>query len=300
MVAICLKLFSARAVRQIKQNFKTGLYVVATPIGNMRDITLRALDILACADLVLCEDTRVTRKLFSHHGLATPLQTYHEHNGEKMRPKVIARLAKGEVIALISDAGTPLISDPGYQLISNVRHEGFDVIAVPGASSPIAALSIAGLPPDKFMFFGFLPPKTKARQKALLEVRDLCATLIVFESAHRLASLLADIHHVLGDREVAVCRELTKKFEQVKRARAENLIAYYQGAGAPKGEIVVLIKGAHGQDAKWDADELRGALVLALVKVGTKKAADEVAELSGWSRRDVYQLALKLQNEAST
>ena len=275
----------------------TGLYVVATPIGNARDITLRALDVLAGADVVLCEDTRITSKLFSLHGLTTPLLAYHEHNGAKIRPKILDRLAAGQAVALVSDAGTPLISDPGYQLVAAVQAAGHEVVAVPGPSSPVAALSISGMPSDRFLFAGFLPPKSKARQTSLSELADIAATLVLFESARRLPALLADIAEVMGDREVAICRELTKKFEEVRRGGAVALAAHYAAAGPPKGELVVLVRGRGAQDHVWEKDAVVAALRERLSVSGTREAAEAVAKLSGWRRRAVYQLALEVQDQ---
>lgn len=277
--------------------FSSGLYVVATPIGNARDITLRALDVLAAADIVLCEDTRITGKLFALHGLKTPLQAYHEHNGEKIRPKILARLSEGQVVALVSDAGTPLISDPGYQLVTAVQAAGHEVVSVPGPSSPIAALSIAGMPSDRFLFVGFLPPKSKARQTSLTGLADFAATLVLFESARRLPALLADIETVLGDRDVAICRELTKKFEEVRRGPVSRLIADYAREGPPKGELVVLVRGRAAEELLWDKDAVMQALSLQLAHAGTREAAASVAATSGWRRRDVYRLALDLQEK---
>ena len=274
-----------------------GLYIVATPIGNARDITLRALDVLTSADVVLCEDTRITGKLFSLHGLATPLLAYHEHNGAKMRPKILKRLSAGHAVALVSDAGTPLISDPGYQLVSAAQAAGHDVMTVPGPSSPVAALSISGMPSDRFFFAGFLPPKSKARQNSLSELSDIPATLVLFESARRLAALLADIVTVMGDREVAICRELTKKFEEVRRGPATALAAHYADAGPPKGELVIIVRGRGAQEHLWDRDAVMEALAEHLSASGTRDAADAVAALSGWRRRAVYQLALELQTD---
>ena len=296
-VAICFKLFIAENMQVRNSKLAPGLYIVATPIGNARDITLRALDVLTSADVVVCEDTRITGKLFSMHNVSTPLKAYHEHNGEKMRPKILAHLNDGQAVALVSDAGTPLISDPGYQLVAAVREAGYEVFSVPGASSPVAALSIAGMPSDRFLFVGFLPPKTKARQGALSNIGDIAATLIVFENAKRLAALLSDIYNVLGDRDVAVCRELTKKFEEVKRGNASGLAAHYQETGPPKGEIVVLIHGRSDADVLWEKKDVERALIIHLEASGTRQAADEVAALSGWRRREVYQLALESQSE---
>ena len=306
MVAILAKLFFVKHMQEISNTVSlrpdmiaAGLYVVATPIGNARDISLRALDVLAGVDVVLCEDTRITKKLFALHGLSNQMQAYHEHNGDKMRPKILNWLAAGKSVALVSDAGTPLISDPGYPLIVAARAAGANIVSVPGPSSPMAALSIAGLPTDKFMFLGFLPPKKTARQKALQDVASLSATLVLFESAKRLSALLGDIDHILGAREVVVCRELTKKFEEVVAGTAADLQAQYNEKGPPKGEIVVLIKGA-GALAAWSKAEVEAALLAQLPEKGTRRAADEVATLSGWARREVYQLALAMQSAAST
>ncbi|MGC6475965.1 MAG: 16S rRNA (cytidine(1402)-2'-O)-methyltransferase [Parvibaculales bacterium] len=302
MVAISAKLFFVKNMQEIPntdflqgETIAPGLYVVATPIGNARDISLRALDVLAGVDVVLCEDTRITKKLFALHGLSNKMQAYHEHNGDKMRPKILGWLAEGQSVALVSDAGTPLISDPGYPLIVAAREAGAKIVSVPGPSSPMAALSIAGLPTDKFMFLGFLPSKKNARQKALQDVVSLSATLVLFESAKRLTALLGDIDYILGARQVVVCRELTKKFEEVVAGTAAGLKAQYEASGPPKGEIVVLIKGAEALE-KWSKAEVETALHTQLPEKGTRRAADEIAILSGWPRREVYQLALAQQN----
>src|SRR5215475_6614350 len=185
-----------------------GLYIVATPIGNLRDITLRALDVLAAADLIACEDTRITRRLLDHYGIATPLTPYHEHNAVAARPKLLARLADGAALALVSDAGTPLISDPGFKLVRAAREAGHPVSVLPGASAVLAALAVGGLPTDRFFFEGFLPPKQAARQKRVTALANIQATLVLFESGSRLASTLADLAATLGPRDAAICREL--------------------------------------------------------------------------------------------
>src|SRR5262245_38123197 len=204
-----------------------GLHLVATPIGNLRDVTLRALEVLAAADVIACEDTRVTRRLLDHYGIATPLTPYHEHNAAAMRPKILARLAAGEALALVSDAGTPLISDPGFKLVREAAACGIAVFAVPGASSVTAALSIGGLPTDRFLFMGFLPPKSAARQAALAEVKDLAATLLILEAPSRLAASLADLAQVLGPRPAAIAREMTKLHEEVRRGTLAALSESY-------------------------------------------------------------------------
>ena len=200
-----------------KSGLAPGLYVTATPIGNAADISLRALDVLRGADLVLCEDTRVTAKLFAIHGIGTRTAPYHDHNAAEMRPRVLARLAAGEAIALVSDAGTPLISDPGYKLVREAVEAGHPVTTLPGASSVMAALTLAGLPTDRFFFAGFLSAKQEARRKELAELAAIPSTLVFLESANRLAASLADMAVALGPREAAVARELTKKFEEVRR-----------------------------------------------------------------------------------
>ena len=279
-----------------KSALDAGLYIVATPLGNARDITLRALDVLGAADLILCEDTRTSSKLLMLHNIKTPSTAYHEHNGQKMRPKILARLAEGQRIALISDAGTPLISDPGMKLVRDARAADYKVLAIPGASAPIAALSIAGLPSDRFTFAGFLPPKQAARRAALGELKAARGgTLVVFEAARRLTDLLADIEMVYGASEVCVARELTKKFEEVQRGTPAALRAHYDAA-KPRGEITVLIAPP---DVKApDADEIDAMLRDAMTTLSRRDAVQAVADLSGQSRRAIYARALELgQND---
>lgn len=272
-----------------------GLYVTATPIGNLEDITLRALRVLEGADVVLCEDTRVTAKLLSAYGIKADLVAYHDHNAARVRPQVLERLAKGEAVALVSDAGTPLISDPGYKLVAEARAAGAKVHVVPGASSVPAALSIAGLPTDRFLFAGFLPPKSAARLKALEELRPVRASLVFFEGPSRLAAALQDAAAVLGPREAAVARELTKLHEEVRRGTLNELAAHYEEAGPPKGEIVIVIAPAADDGASAiDVDE---ALRAALKSGSVKDAASEVAEMTGRPRREVYARALELAKD---
>ncbi|MGH6725024.1 MAG: 16S rRNA (cytidine(1402)-2'-O)-methyltransferase, partial [Pseudolabrys sp.] len=205
-----------------------GLYLVATPIGNLRDIGLRALETLAGADVIACEDSRVTRKLTEHYGIATPLTSYHEHNAAAARPKLLARLSAGEAVALVSDAGTPLISDPGYRLVREAVDAGFTVIPIPGASALLTALTAAGLPTDCFFFEGFLPPKQSARQKRIARLAAIPATLVLFESGPRLAASLADLATGLGALAAAVCRELTKLHEEIRRDDLASLARHYE------------------------------------------------------------------------
>jgi 16S rRNA (cytidine1402-2'-O)-methyltransferase len=275
--------------------FAPGLYLVATPIGNLRDITLRALDLLGAADLVACEDTRVSGKLMAHYGLAAPLTPYHEHNAERARPQLIERLKSGGIVALVSDAGIPLVSDPGYKLVRAALADGISVTALPGASAVLTGLVLSGLPPDRFLFAGFLPPKSAARKTALGELATLRATLIFFETAPRLAASLADMAESLGARQAAVARELTKLYEEVRRGSLAELAEHYRAAGPPKGELVIVIEPAP-QIARIAAadDALDAELSAALVTMSIKDASAVVAAATGQPRRVVYQRALVL------
>ena len=270
-----------------------GLYLVATPIGNLRDITLRALEILGAADLVACEDTRVTRKLFDHYGLSTPLIAYHDHNAESARPKILEKLAAGGAIALVSDAGTPLISDPGYKLVRAATEAGHPVTAAPGASAALTALTVAGLPTDRFFFEGFLPAKEAARHARIAELVRIPATLVLFESGPRLAATLADLAAGLGAREAAVARELTKLHEELRRSDLGTLAADYAAGAETRGEIVIVIAppAASAQPSAADIDAL---LQAALARTTVKEAVAEVAAATGEPRRAVYGRALAL------
>ena len=274
---------------------EAGLYLVATPIGNLGDITLRALEVLAGADVIACEDTRVTRKLTERYGIKTPLIAYHENNAGEARPKILARLAAGHAIALVSDAGTPLISDPGYKLVRETAEAGFPVIALPGASAVLGALGVAGLPTDRFFFEGFLPPKQIGRQKRIAELLTIPATLVLFESGPRLAAALADLAAGLGPREAAVCRELTKLHEEIRRDDLASLAQQYADGAETRGEIVIVI--APPADDDGTADDLDEMLRRALTRVSVKDAVGEVALATGRPRREVYQRALELEKE---
>jgi 16S rRNA (cytidine1402-2'-O)-methyltransferase len=278
----------------VKRRFAAGLYVVATPIGNLRDITLRALDVLAVADVVACEDTRVTEKLMSRYGLAGQRLPYHEHNAERMRPVLLERLKAGAVVALVSDAGTPLISDPGFKLVRAAIAEGIAVTTLPGPSAALAALVLSGLPSDRFFFQGFLPPKETARRRVLGEIASLQATLIVYETGPRLAATLADMAAVLGERPAAVARELTKLYEELRRGKLTELAAHYADAGGPKGEIVIVVGGADEAAARAaiSDDDIDAALAAALATMSVKDASAAVAESTGRPRREIYQRAL--------
>jgi 16S rRNA (cytidine1402-2'-O)-methyltransferase len=268
------------------------LALVATPIGNLGDISARALDTLRKADLIACEDTRVTGNLLAKFDIQRPTLPYHDHNAETMRPKLIERLQRGETVALVSDAGTPLVSDPGYKLVREATDAGIAVTIIPGPSAPVAALVLSGLPSDRFLFAGFLPVKTVARRATLMELKAVPATLLFFETGPRLAESLADCHAVLGDRAAAVARELTKFHEEVRRDTLGALARHYAEAGAPKGEIVVVI--APPDAAAEPEIDIDIALEQALGEMSVKEAAAMVATASGRPRRAVYTRALEI------
>ena len=269
-----------------------GLYIVATPIGNLGDLSPRAADILARADAVAVEDSRVTAGLLRHIGAKRPMVPYHDHNADHVRPQLIARLSS-EAIALVSDAGTPLISDPGYKLVRDARAAGHAVVTIPGPCAAVAALTLAGLPTDRFLFLGFLPPKEKARADAIAEIAAVRATLVLYESGPRLAACLAALASGLGDRDAAVAREITKRFEEAVTGSLSTLAARYADA-PPKGEIVVVVAppGDPEPASEADADAL---LAEALTRLPASKAAGEVAKALGLDRRALYARALELK-----
>ncbi|HEY2134998.1 MAG TPA: 16S rRNA (cytidine(1402)-2'-O)-methyltransferase [Xanthobacteraceae bacterium] len=272
-----------------------GLYLVATPIGNLADITLRALATLAGADLIACEDTRVTARLLGRYGIKTPLTPYHDHNATAARPKLLARVGAGAAVALVSDAGTPLISDPGYRLVRAAHAEGLAVTALPGASSVLTALAVAGLPTDRFFFEGFLPPKDAARRKRIGELMRLPATLVLFESGPRIAAALAALAEELGDRPAAICRELTKLHEEVRRGGLVDLARHYADGGETRGEFVLVIAPPEAPaPTQQDVDAL---LRDALQSQTLKDAVGAVAAATGEPRQQVYRRALALARD---
>ncbi|QKP78650.1 16S rRNA (cytidine(1402)-2'-O)-methyltransferase [Methyloligella sp. GL2] len=273
-----------------------GLYLVATPIGNLADISLRALAVLAKADLVACEDTRHSGRLLSHFGIAAQLTPYHEHNASKARPALLAKLEKGARIAVISDAGTPLISDPGYKLVREALDAGISVTAIPGASATLAALSSAGLPTDSFFFAGFLPPKSAARKARLGELKSVPGTLLFYETASRLPAMVADLASVLGDREAALAKELTKLHETVSRGRLNALAVELSETSSLKGEYVVLA-GPPGEEAEIGDADIAEALKRELATSSLRDAARSVAAALKVKRSRVYQLGLSLTGE---
>lgn len=273
-----------------------GLYIVSTPIGNLRDITLRALDTLAGAEEVLAEDTRHARRLLEAHGIAAKLTPYHDHNAARRRPELLARLQDGAALALISDAGTPLISDPGFKLVREAAEAGVRIVPVPGPSALLAGLVTSGLPTDRFLFAGFLPAKSAARRRALEALQAVPTTLVFYETGRRLAGTLADCADLLGAaRPAAVARELTKLFEETRRGDLGSLARQYAETGPPKGEIVLLIGPPEAEGT--DAAALDAALRAALADMPTKAAADAVARRFDLPRREVYQRALAIKSE---
>lgn len=274
-----------------------GLYLVATPIGSARDITLRALDILETADVIAAEDTRTARKLMEIHGINVkdrPMIPYHDHNGPAARPKLLRALHEGKSVAYVSEAGTPMIADPGYQLVADARAAGIPVFAAPGASAVLSALCVAGLPTDRFLFAGFAPNAKQARVSFLQDLRDIPATLVLYESPKRIEKMLEDALAVLGDRPCALCRELTKKFEETRSGTISDVLETVR-ADAPRGEIVMVIGRSTGESAS--EDDIAGALREALTHMKLKDAATAVSGQFGVPRRQVYQLALDLAKE---
>ena len=274
-----------------------GLYLVSTPIGNLADLSLRALATLARVDLICCEDTRHSRKLFSHFGIASQLHAYHEHNAAKERPRILARIVAGQSVALISDAGTPLISDPGHKLARVVLEAGFPVIAIPGASAPLAALTSSGLPTDRFFFEGFLPPKREARRKRLEALCDIPATLLFFEAPSRLQAMLEDARDILGNREGALAKELTKLHEAVWRGSFEELALRAGDDAVLKGEFVVLA-GPPPPVQVPDAD-IQARLEVALRDASLRDGVQDVAAMLDVPRKRVYKIALGLKDIAA-
>jgi 16S rRNA (cytidine1402-2'-O)-methyltransferase len=269
-----------------------GLYIVATPIGNLSDLSPRAASVLAQAAAIAVEDSRVTAKLLSHIGAKRPMIPYHDHNADRVRPELLARM-QSEAIALVSDAGTPLISDPGYKLVRDARAAGIAITTIPGPCAAVAALTLAGLPTDRFLFVGFLPPKGGARATAIAEIASVRASLIFYESGPRLGAALAALAQGLGDRETAVAREISKKFEETVTGTLSTLAERYAESG-PKGEIVIVV-APPGEAEPAGEDEIDAALREALTRLSSSRAAAEVSERLGVPRRQAYERALALK-----
>src|SRR6202165_4955143 len=273
-----------------------GLHLVATPIGNLGDITLRALETLAGVDIIACEDTRITRRLTERYAITAQLKPYHEHNAALARPKILERLAEGASIALVSDAGTPLISDPGFKLVREVCAAGFPMIALPGPSSVLTALSVAALPTDRFFFEGFLPPKATARRARLTELSRIDATLVMFESGNRVQDTLSDLAGIMGTRDAAICREMTKLHEDIRRAPVAEL-ARSADTLETRGEFVLVIGPPSAGAQTMAKDELDDLLRSSLKRDSVKDAVAHAVELSGRPRREIYARALELAKE---
>jgi 16S rRNA (cytidine1402-2'-O)-methyltransferase len=273
-----------------------GLHLVSTPIGNLGDITLRALETLAGVDIIACEDTRITRRLTERYGISALLKPYHEHNAALARPKILQRLAQGASIALVSDAGTPLISDPGFKLVREVCAAGHQVIALPGPSSVLAALAVAALPTDRFFFEGFLPPKQTARRARLAELTRIDATLVMFESGNRVQDTLRDLAGIMGERDAAICRELTKLHEEVRRAPVSEL-ARSADALETRGEFVLVIGPPAASARVMAQHDLDDLLRSALKRDSVKDAVAHAVEVSGRPRREIYARALELAKQ---
>jgi 16S rRNA (cytidine1402-2'-O)-methyltransferase len=290
---------ASAGLRQSPRPLAPGLYVVATPIGNARDITLRALEVLKGADLVLAEDTRVTAKLFAIHGIRASLTVYNDHNAPRERPRILARLQKEARVALVSDAGTPLVSDPGYKLVHEALQAGIRVHVVPG---PSAALVASGLPTDSFLFHGFLPVKSAARRRVLEDLRDIHVTLIFFESTRRLSGTLADMREVLGERTAAVVRELTKMHEETRSGALSELSRVY-APGNARGEATIIVQGAEDAGdatlaARATDDQINSLLTRAIAYMPLSEAVDILSSASGIKRKALYTRALGLKADA--
>lgn len=271
-----------------------ALYLIATPIGNLGDVTVRALETFAAADIVACEDTRVTRILLERYGIRRKMIAYHEHNEAEAASRLVAAVQDGRSVALASDAGTPLVSDPGYRLVQEAIKEGVRVVPIPGASAVLSALTVSGLPNDTFMFAGFLPVKAGQKKSRIEALADVPATLIFYESPRRLADTLEVMAAVLGDREAVVARELTKTFEELRRGSLPELAAHYAQTGAPKGEVVLCVAppGERAEPSKADTDQM---LIGLAAEMSAAKAAGEAARMTGQKKSDLYQRLLKLK-----
>lgn len=268
------------------------LYIVGTPIGNLEDVSLRALRILGEVDLIAAEDTRRTRKLLTHYGIETPLTSYHEHNKLTKLDELLSTLQQKDV-ALVSEAGMPGLSDPGYEFIQAAIARGIPVAPVPGPSALITALVVSGLPTDSFLYLGFLPRRQKQRRQLLASVARERRTLVAFEAPHRLRASLADLKDVLGDRRIALARELTKVYEEVWRGSVSQALAHFE-ENPPRGEFTLIIEGAKEELLTWDEGQVREALAELLAEgVGRKEAVKAVAELADWPKREVYKVALR-------
>ncbi|MDE2385390.1 MAG: 16S rRNA (cytidine(1402)-2'-O)-methyltransferase [Alphaproteobacteria bacterium] len=291
--------FFIGAARHEAPALTPGLHITATPIGNLGDVTLRALATLAAADVVLCEDTRVTARLLERYGIKVPMKPYHEHNAEAVRPAIIAALKAGVAYALVSDAGVPLVSDPGFRLVRACVEEGVPLTALPGASATLTALALSGLPTDRFCFLGFLPQKEKARHDLLMQFKAVPATLIAFESPHRIVDALADVGMALGDRRVAVARELTKLHEEILRGSAEEVRHILAGRESVKGEICLVIAPPDEGQEQASAEDVEAAITTALQEHPASKAASLVSKAFGLPKEEIYARILRRKDNGA-
>ncbi len=273
-----------------------GLHITATPIGNLGDITLRALNTLAAADLILCEDTRITSRLLQRFQITTPMKPYHDHNGAKVRPKVLQDIKDGKAIVLVSDAGTPLVSDPGFKLVHELRAAGLPVHMSPGVSAPVMALALCGFPSDRFQFCGFLPPKSAARRTVLAQTADYQGVSLFFESPRRIEKCLTDAASVIPDAQIAIARELTKRFEEIITGPAAQLLREINQRGGIKGEITLAIWPGIAKNIDVEDEQVRQALEQAVQSMPVAKAALEVAKQFGLQKRQLYDKAVAMKN----
>jgi 16S rRNA (cytidine1402-2'-O)-methyltransferase len=269
------------------------LYIVSTPIGNLGDITFRAIDTLKEANLIACEDTRITGRLTNHYGIRTPMTSYNDHNGERKRPRLLERLQKGEKIALVSDAGTPLVSDPGFKLVQTCIEESIQIVPIPGASAILSAIVASGIPTDKFMFVGFLPTKEKKIVEALNKLRYLESTLIIFETAKRLKKTSRLLAEQLGPRKITIAREITKHYEEFSRMSIKEAVVKYEGGLPPKGEIVIIV-GPPSDESELNEFDIDNILKSSLETLSVKDAANAIAPITNKSRRELYERAVEL------
>ncbi len=286
--------FTISGSTHLAPRLAAGLYIVATPIGNLGDMTLRGLATLAAADMILAEDKRVSKVLMAHFGIKTPLKSYHEHNAEAMRPEIMSALREGQVVAQISDAGTPLISDPGFKLVEAALAEGFNVVPIPGASAIMAALVAAGLPTDRFFFEGFLPSRSTERRRRIRALETVPGTLVFFEAPHRVIETIADLAQVLGGRQAAVARELTKRYEEVRRGALTDLATQYAAEDPPRGEVVILVAGPSDDMEAMTEEAIDAKIIEALELHSAKDAAAVVSATLGLPKRQVYARVIAL------
>ena len=277
----------------MKNNKEGKLTIISLPIGNLKDITIRALEELQSSDLIFCEDKRITIKLLNHYNIKNKLMSYNEHSDRGTREFIVNEIEKGKSISLVSDAGTPLISDPGYKLIKELKKKNLTVTSCPGPSSPITAITLAGLPSDKFFFSGFLPVKSKARKDYLLKIKNIESTIIFFESPNRIVKSLETILEIFGDRNIAICRELTKKFEEVITLKVSEAIKNLSSRDNIKGEIVIVIEGEVKKDK---SQNLEAILKDALKSMSLSDAAREISNYTNFSKKEVYNAALVLKD----